>query len=137
MPITGPKPKPPELLRQAGRSAHDWIEVPDRPYRSRNKPRLPRKIPALTRFWWQALSSMPHCVLWGPSDWAFAVDTAVLHAAYAEGALSWATEIRQREKVMGTTVDARRDLRIRYVSEVQDDEPAPLSIEERRRLIAQ
>ena len=131
MPITGPKPKAPELLRnQSPRAAHDWIEVPDRPYRGR-KPKLPKETSAATQSWWRALSSMPHCVLWGPSDWAFAVDTARLHDGFA----TYATEIRQREKVMGTTVDARRDLRIRYVSEVQDAEPAPLSIEELRRQV--
>jgi hypothetical protein len=43
-------------------------------------------------------------------------------------------ELRQREKIMGTTVDSRRDLRIRYI----DPEPevpviaAGASIDDRR-----
>ena len=58
---------------------------------------------------------MPHCALWGEEDWAFAIDTAYISAAFHAGDIKAATELRQREKVMGTTLDARRDLRIRYV----------------------
>jgi len=35
------------------------------------------------------------------------------------------SELRQREKIMGTTVDSRRDLRIRYVE--PEDEVATLA----------
>jgi hypothetical protein len=38
------------------------------------------------------------------------------------GAISAMAELRMREKVMGTTVDARRDLRIRYV-EIEEETP--------------
>ena len=58
---------------------------------------------------------MPHCVLWQESDWAFAVDTAMVHAQASYGVISAMAELRMREKSLGTTVDARRDLRIRYV----------------------
>jgi hypothetical protein len=50
------------------------------------------------------------------------------------GIISAMAELRMREKVMGTTVDSRRDLRIRYV-DFEDEAPqleAVASIEERR-----
>jgi hypothetical protein len=77
--------------------------------------KVPVSWPAETRRWWKAISRMPHCVLWDESDWQFALDTAVLVAAFHTGDLRLAGEIRAREKVLGTTGDARRDLRIRYV----------------------
>lgn len=58
---------------------------------------------------------MPHCIIWDSSDWQFAMDTAYVAAAFHRGNIKAATELRQREKIMGTTVDSRRDLRIRYV----------------------
>lgn len=80
---------------------------------------IPAHWPAETRRWWSAVSRMPHCSLWGGSDWQFALDSAVVAAGFHAGDARLAGELRQREKIMGMTVDARRDLRIRYV----DPEP--------------
>ncbi len=66
---------------------------------------------------WTAWSSMPHCALWRASHWAFALGTLELAAsAFGDGAKAslWA-ELRNRERVMGTTWSFRQDLRIRYV----------------------
>jgi hypothetical protein len=63
---------------------------------------------------------MPHCVLWAGSDWEFAEMTAELVAEFHAGDLRLAVEIRNREKVLGTTADYRRDLRIRYVPAVAE-----------------
>lgn len=106
----------------------DWTDVINEPY-SGDVPELPLtrtivdkngepiEIPVenRTRFWWNALTKMPHCVLWQDSDWAFALDTAMVHAAASHGQMTAMAELRMREKVLGTTVDSRRDLRIRYV----------------------
>jgi hypothetical protein len=81
--------------------------------------------PPATRRWWRAVSTMPHCSLWLEADWQFALDTAAIAAAFHNGNHRLAGELRAREKVMGTTADARRDLRIRYVDDtgtVVDDE---------------
>ncbi|MDT5413035.1 MAG: hypothetical protein QOG14_5255 [Mycobacterium sp.] len=52
---------------------------------------------------------MRQCVLWGPSDWEFARDTLEIAARFDERTtVSWSTELRYREKVMGTTHDARQ-----------------------------
>lgn len=125
----------------------DWTEVVNVPY-SGERPELPVSrmvmtpkgelqefpIEQRTRNWWNAVSSMPHCVLWSPSDWQFALDTAMVHADAAHGKTTAMAELRMREKIMGTTVDARRDLRIRYVEpEPETPEIAPVSsLSERR-----
>lgn len=129
----------------------DWTEVINRPYAG-PRPDLPevRQVvqkdgtilelpyPEATRQWWDALCKMPHCVLWQESDWAFALDTAQVHAMAATGIISAAAEVRMREKSLGTTVDSRRDLRIRYVE--PESEPVRMAIvenidERRKRLL--
>ncbi len=91
-------------------------------------------IPESTKDWWESVTRMPHCVLWSPSDWAFCADTALVHAQAVTGVISAMAELRMREKILGTTFDARRDLRIRYVD--PEDEPkvlAPVdSLDDRR-----
>jgi hypothetical protein len=106
----------------------DWTEVVNVTYDG-TRPELPTSrmvmnpkgelqefpVESRTRDWWEAITTMPHCVLWQPSDWQFALDTAMVHADACHGKTTAMGELRQREKIMGTTVDARRDLRIRYV----------------------
>lgn len=126
MPIAGRKPKADRSqVRHRNPAAHDWTEVPNVPFEG--GPKLPTRYrvdaesgqtfavawPPRTEAWWETVSSMPHCVLWTASDWDFALDTAEVHARFVEGGS--ATELRIREKLLGTTLDARRDLRIRYV----------------------
>lgn len=81
---------------------------------------IPLKWPRRTLRWWDTVSHMPHCVLWDESDWEFAVDTALVAAAFHSGDVRVANELRQREKHLGVTADSRRDLRIRYVDSVED-----------------
>lgn len=121
MPVAGRKPKAEAERRNRTRPTHDWIEVQKEPFAG--GPRLPRGPgwSTATRRWWAVVSRMPHCVLWDESDWQFALDTAVLVAGFHSGDLKLATEVRQREKIMGTTLDARRDLRIRYVDTLPEE----------------
>lgn len=133
MPVTGRKPK--ANPRNHNTPVHEWVEVLDVPFAG--APRLPRQRvggrswPARTKAWWKAISTMPHCVKWTDADWSFAIDTAFLAAEFHDtGTASSASELRQREKILGTTLDARRDLRIRYLSleapaEADDDDGAP------------
>jgi len=117
-------------------AVHDWTEVLGAPYEGA-RPKLPTRMrvdpesgmasrvswPATTKRWWEVVSRMPHCRLWTEADWQTAVDTAEVHARWAEG-LTAATELRIREKLLGTTLDARRDLRIRYVDAQPAAEPS-------------
>jgi hypothetical protein len=116
MPVSGRKPKPEGLKRNRVQSPIDWSVVPNTPHTG--GPKLPRREqgwPAMTQRWWKAVSTMPHCRLWSDSDWSFALDTAIVAAAFHSGSVAAAAELRHREKLLGTTLDARRDLRIRYV----------------------
>jgi hypothetical protein len=120
MPVPGTKPKATPTRRRNAPTL-EWTEVLDEPFAG--APRLPRdrRWSKRTREWWRSLSTMPHCVLWTASDWSFALDSAQLAAAFHEGNVRVAPELRQRERIMGTTADARRDLRIRYVQEVVEE----------------
>lgn len=129
------RPGPAQLSRRLGHSANaDWTEVPNRPYEgaSPDLPKLPgrAKYHPLVTTWWDMVRAMPHCVTWTPTDWQYAVETALLKhffwvdAAAGEVKTTAATEIRRREDNMGTTEEARRKLRIRYVDapDVDEDE---------------
>lgn len=116
MAVSGAKPKPDGQRRTRHPLTQDWTIVADRPYEG--GPALPERVggwPAATTRWWAAVSRMPHCELWTEADWAFALDTAEVHARFALGETQ-GTELRIREKLLGVTLDARRDLRIRYVA---------------------
>lgn len=130
MPMPGPAPK--DNARRRNAPVVEWTEVLDVPFAG--APRLPARArpggktwPTRTKAWWKAVSTMPHCIRWTESDWSFAIDTAILAAEFHEGQAAAATELRQREKIMGTTADARRALRIRYLqpaaAETDDEEP--------------
>jgi hypothetical protein len=81
---------------------------------------------------------MPHCTLWQESDWAFAFDTAIVAAAFHGGELKRAEELRIREKTLGTTLDSRRGLRIRYAAPVEQTEGAKVTaIAEYRKALGQ
>lgn len=129
----------------------DWTDVPNVPY-SGPKPKLPESrtvmtprgelqqfpLESRTHEWWAAVSTMPHCVLWTPSDWQFALDTAMVHADANHGKAAAMAELRQREKIMGTTVDSRRDLRIRYIDpevDVLDIAPVASLTDRRQKLL--
>ena len=135
MATPGPKPKPDDQRRNQNRPTHDWIQVKDVPYAG-DVPPLGGRVPVRTMRWWQVVSHMPHAILWDDADWEFAIATAWVHAAFvkSKGSPSYASELRQREKLLGLTWDARRDLRIKYV-EATAEEPAdkPVSLSDRRR----
>ena len=71
---------------------------------------------------------MPHARLWQPSDWRFALDTIeIASRAFDDGAkVSRLTELRYREKVLGTTWAARQDMRIHYTAPASAV-PAPVA----------
>lgn len=125
----------------------EWTDVSNVPY-SGPKPELPQERQSMlkngeiiivpmgsaTQEWWDRVSSMPHCAIWTPTDWQFCLDTAKIHSAAQAGSMPANVELRQREKTMGTTFEARRDLRIRYIEPEQLEAViAPVaSIDDRR-----
>lgn len=120
MPVAGRKPKPKGEAVTRHKQTFDWVEVNDVPFEG--APKLPLRCPTTnyawspaTKRWWKSISTMPHCVLWRESDWEFAQFTAMLFEALVEVPTKSTAALLAREKVMGTTADFRRDLRIRYI----------------------
>lgn len=129
MPVSGAKPKPQGQAVTRHKPVHDWTEVEDIPFDGPVPVKLPTKsvrtlpfggteelpIHPMTRQWWSTVKRMPHCRLWSDADWQYALATAFVADRFFYGGGSAATELARRERVLGLTVDARRDLRIRYV----------------------
>jgi hypothetical protein len=131
MGVPGTKPKTDRSQVRHKNPTYDFTEVDDVPFEG--APALRDRAtggisvievgaansadwPGATLEWWGVVSRMPHCKLWTESDWRFAMDTAEIHARTMEAWRGYTgSELRQREKLMGTYADARRDLRIRYV----------------------
>jgi len=132
MPVSGAKPKDDRSqIRHRVPAVHDWTEVDD--VRFDGAPLLRDRAtggvsvmavgaansetwPDATLRWWRAVSTMPHCALWTQEEWVFAMDTAEIHARTMEGWRGYTgPTLTAREKIMGTTADFRRNLRIRYV----------------------
>lgn len=113
-----PNPNPPELRPRAtgGVSVMAVGAANDSDY------------PEATKGWWRAISRMPHTVDWTETDWEYAMDTAEVHARTMEAWRGYTgAELRQREKLLGNTMDARRDLRIKYV-DPPTDQPLPADV---------
>jgi hypothetical protein len=133
MAVPGAKPKEDRSQVVHHERVHQFDEIPDIPFEG--GPDLPPRSansdpaswanagvipgddwPLATQHWWGVIRAMPHCIRWSASDWEFATATAECHARFAEGWKGYTGgELRQREKLMGVFLDARRDLRIRYV----------------------
>ncbi len=118
MPVTR-RPKPPGQAVNR-HPVLEFTEVPNRPFSKAPKlgPRAsgkPWPMAAIRK--WKAWSRMPHCALWDESDWEFARDSIEVAARMVEANFDprLAAELRNREKVIGTTLDYRRDIRVRYV----------------------
>lgn len=129
---TGPAPK----VVKHGHGGGEWQDVPDAPYTGPGSERDLPEIPGLpwyetTMAWWITVRRMPHCRLWTESDWNFATMCAVIvNQAWGElygGALpvNLLSELRQREALLGMTMEQRRKLGIRYVDPAQFPEEFP------------
>lgn len=121
MAFTGPEPK--ERRLYGGAKDADWTDVPHVPFDGPGRLELPKRSwHKQVTGWWDVVSRMPHCCLWEPADWLFALETAFMKQDWwsdfdaGEVVTSKSTEIRRREDILGTTVEARRKLRVRYVA---------------------
>lgn len=121
MPPSGAVPKPPGQAVTRHAKAHDFIDVENVAFEG--GPDLPEKMsngmpwPQRTRDKWDVWRAMPHCRLWSAAEWDFALDTIEVAASFhLSGHQAFATELRNREKILGTTLDFRRALRINYVA---------------------
>jgi hypothetical protein len=130
---SGRKPKPPGQAVTRHSHAYDWIDVDPTPFDG--GPALPSRRrdgsswPSWIKPQWDTWRTMPHTRLWQASDWEFAFDTIELASrAFDDNAkMSLLTELRYREKVMGTTWAARQDMRIRYAERTTPATPASVA----------
>lgn len=127
MPVPGRQPKPDGQKTNRGPVQHTYLNIPNVPYvPTKDEAKCPVvNAPAETRRWWKMVSTLPHCLHWEEGEWEYARATAVIHAAFMGGRPTLAKELRDRERAIGTTEDARRALRIRYIGEAEpEQEPA-------------
>lgn len=122
MPVRGTHPKPDGQKRNRVKPVYEWTEVVKVPYTGPVPVRPDPTWSLRTMKYWEVLTHMPHCILWEDSDWQTARDTADLAARLHKGDMRIAAELRQRERLLGTTFDARRDIRVRYVEPVADSD---------------
>lgn len=122
MAVVGAKPKPEGTTVTRSPQQHNWTEVQNVPYAGPVPVSLPQGLERATREWWATVKRLPHAILWTDGDWRFALATVYVAERFfrGEGGVAMAAELRNREKILGLTLDARRDLRIRYV----DPKPA-------------
>jgi hypothetical protein len=146
MGVPGAKPKEDRSQVVNRARVHEFDEIPNVPFQG--GPELPPRAgnddpatwttagvipgsdwPQATKWWWDVVRTMPHCVRWTPGDWAFAAITAECHARFTEGWRGYTgAELRQREKLMGVYLDARRDLRIKYVDPPPERTELPANV---------
>lgn len=139
MALPGRKPAD-SAPRHRVKPVHGWIEVLDVPFEGPWPVELPGErtivtkdgqelvdLQDATREWWETIRAMPHVVLWTLSDWQFALTTAyVADMAFCGGANAM-SELRQREKTLGTTHEARMGLRIRYIDPAGGEDSTQLA----------
>lgn len=116
-----------------GEGGESWIYVEDRVSRRKPLMDLPAQRGVLrdeetgseipipwhdqTIAWWKVVKGLAHSTLWTVGDWAFAVSTAyIADSAFSQGGASAFIELRQREAALGMTSEARRKLRIKWVT---------------------
>lgn len=73
---------------------------------------VPYSWPDATRGWWAMLAHHPLVNEFFDTDWAYLLDTALIHAGFWKGNLSLAAELRLREAKYGFTPEDRAKLRI-------------------------
>lgn len=108
----GPAPKDPSRRRRRnsdpmGRTTLRYDPAP--------QPKLPGKAagwPARTRQWWRMWGASPLAEGLTAVDWDYLIDTAYLHAAFVQGNMSVASELRLRVAKFGATPEDRARLRI-------------------------
>jgi hypothetical protein len=123
----GPEPK---KGPKHGHGGAGWVDYVNTPYTGPGSDRDLPDVPGVQWFpqveaWWNEVRRMPHCKDWTPTDWIFGIETALfknnLYSEYFGGTVhaSMIAQIRMREDQMGTTMEARRKMGIRYVDPAQ------------------
>lgn len=87
---------------------------------------VPYLWPDATRGWWAMLADHPLVNEFFDTDWAYLLDTALIHAGFWKGNMSLAGELRLREAKYGFTPEDRAKLRIFSAAAVEGESKATL-----------
>jgi hypothetical protein len=125
MPGRGPTPKP--AARKARRNTDARPQTLLR-FEQARQPRLPTVMPTgspwppETRAWWRMWARSPQAEHFSSTDWAFLLDTAVLHGRFWAGDMaSTAGELRLRVSKFGATPEDRMRLRMSFAAADEAD----------------
>src|SRR5690242_2542000 len=132
MPGIGPRPKDPS--KRARTNADPIPTTVLRPFEPCRQPPLPKGTwPKQTRDWWKVWGESAQAEMFTATDWAFLLDTAVLHAKLWSGETSSAPELRLRVAKFGATIEDRARLRIQFAAADEADAKRPVaaSVEDR------
>lgn len=107
----GPAPKDPAERRRRNRVEPLTVMAGDGKQRG---PGLPDVFdwPEATLAWWETWRTCPQSSSFTDTDWAFLLDTAILHAEFWLGDRSVAAELRLRAAKFGATPEDRLRLKI-------------------------
>lgn len=127
MAVAGRKPTPEGQPKRNNHPTMEWTEVDDVPFggpwpelpetysEAAGEPEKDERWTPSTRRWYNVMKRMPHARLWKDSEWEALLASAMVHHRFIRGNTGAASELRRRERDLGASADARRDLRIKYV----------------------
>lgn len=134
--MAGPGAAPKEPHRRARRNVD-----PNPTIRLEFKPCEPPDLPEefdwhpMTRRWWRVWQEAPMASIMGETDWAYMLDTALMHhAMWSKGQWTLAAEVRLRVAQFGATPLDRLRLRIQWADADDKDAriPQTASVPERK-----
>lgn len=110
----GPPPKDPSRRVRNNKDVHPTTRLE---FQECEPPELPDDIDwhPRTRAWWNVWQNSPMAVMMGPTDWAFMIDTALMHHdLWSKRQWTLAAEVRLRLAQFGATPADRLRLRIQW-----------------------
>lgn len=120
----GPAPKPIEKRARGRARAHDPSATILR-FEEAAQPPLPDGCdwPSETVEWWEMWGNSPQAEHFGSTDWAFLLDTALLHARlWRDGDIRVLPELRIRVAKFGATPEDRARLRMQFAEADERDQ---------------
>lgn len=118
----GPAPKPADRRARVNK---DPVSTTNLTFQRCDPPELPDDYDwhPQTRRWWTIWQQSPMASIMGPTDWAFMIDTALMHdAMWSKKQWTLAAEVRLRVAKFGATPEDRLRLRIQWAD--ADDKDA-------------
>ena len=116
----GPAPKDPSQRRRMNKPEQFDVITPDGKVHGPDLPDT-HDWPDATSAWWETWRTCALAPKFTKTDWAFLLDTAVLHADFWLGNRALAGELRLRVAKFGATVEDRARLKV----EIGDPDKAP------------